>query len=934
MNKFIFLLFPFWLFAQQPKYADKTPEFKNAIAAIKEKQYNSALVTLISLKEIYPLDAEVHYELAKCNFYAGKSFDAIQDIENAITLTPTNFSFYLEGIYIASYTNFSSKIKEYALGLAGATSNTSDYNYAINYLESVINTNANNNSIKNHINNALTVFKENYSSENNYNIVFEKLSNYVEKEDTKGILSELTLLKNTANGIFEPKVFYNFCLATFYGFTDNSYEKSSVETMLYEALSKCKNPVEIAKMYLALTNFSTNYEKFNQFFFFPKEKLNFYNNEIRARLYSSLLYANIKLNKTQERLELAKKVEVLLPLLKNERTKLDFYYHLATSYQLFENDKALDLANNGLLLAKKGYSSTIYEENLISIKQILEKYKGKTTTTETSENSATDYYNLALTYFQNMEYAKMIVPLQKAKSIVEEKITSLSLEEKKNQLAFYSTICSTLLGCYIKNNNNAKAVETIESYKGFYLAQQINSTKIIKQTGITELQKALKSDEAFIYIMKSNQADEGLVFVVVVTQTNTYSVPLVYTPWLGIVYSNYKDQYIKLEVDNAKKEFRSPVYTQNPKTDNEGWLTELPNGETRRIIDVFRNHLHPNKEQYPDFKNNPKLIGTLFYKGLIEYWEKQIIGKKRLIFCLDGEFNLIPFEALMDTNKKYLIETFDISYTQNASVFVNERNRQKKTYPKNILAFGDAKYEEFAIPKREIHSLSDILRLEIEVKQSLKKKQPLDYAFKTFSGGAMNYLKGSKVEVEVIKQYVPKTDVRMDKDMTENEFKRMSNSGELKNYKTIHLSSHASVHPYIFDLTGIAFSVKATPVDGEDGMLVIEEFKDIKMDNDLVVLSACQTGLGKIVPGEGVIGLNYALFEAGAHNTITSLWSVSDYATTILTTEFYKKVFQQNKDYVTALNEVKREMLQGKFNTTQMNISHPNYWAPFIFNGR
>lgn len=111
---------------------------------------------------------------------------------------------------------------------------------------------------------------------------------------------------------------------------------------------------------------------------------------------------------------------------------------------------------------------------------------------------------------------------------------------------------------------------------------------------------------------------------------------------------------------------------------------------------------------------------------------------------------------------------------------------------------------------------------------------------------------------------------------------------------------------------------------------MVSEVAKLKMAPELVMLSACQTGLGKLVPGDGVAGLNHAFLMAGANATITSLWNVSDYATSVLVSKLYRKVFQERKSYVKALNEVKREFITSGDSMLNLTLA----WAPFIYTGK
>ena len=216
------------------------------------------------------------------------------------------------------------------------------------------------------------------------------------------------------------------------------------------------------------------------------------------------------------------------------------------------------------------------------------------------------------------------------------------------------------------------------------------------------------------------------------------------------------------------------------------------------------------------------------------------------------------------------------------------------------------------------------------MREDLQKNQPLDYAFATFQGkDPMSYLEGGRKEVVVINDLIPNGETRLDDMMTEQELKRMSKANELGKFKAVHLSSHASVHPYVFDLSSIAMTVKPTPVNGEDGMLVVGELEKLNLPVDFVMLSACQTALGVESPGDGIKGLNQALFNAGVNSSLTSLWSVSDTGTMYLSVELYRRMFNQKMATTTALAQVKRNFITGVYGEQ----THPYFWAPFIYTG-
>jgi CHAT domain-containing protein/Tfp pilus assembly protein PilF len=150
-------------------------------------------------------------------------------------------------------------------------------------------------------------------------------------------------------------------------------------------------------------------------------------------------------------------------------------------------------------------------------------------------------------------------------------------------------------------------------------------------------------------------------------------------------------------------------------------------------------------------------------------------------------------------------------------------------------------------------------------------------------------------------------------------------AGSLKNYDFVHFATHGVVDESHPELSRIFLQSKA-PI--EDGDLFAGEIYNLELNASLVTLSACQTGLGKVQKGEGVIGLSRALVYAGARNIMVSFWNVADQSTSLLMKDFYRNVLEHaDVDYSSNLRSAKLKLLHDK------QYAAPFYWAPFVLIG-
>ncbi|MEP7039088.1 MAG: CHAT domain-containing protein, partial [Acidobacteriota bacterium] len=152
-------------------------------------------------------------------------------------------------------------------------------------------------------------------------------------------------------------------------------------------------------------------------------------------------------------------------------------------------------------------------------------------------------------------------------------------------------------------------------------------------------------------------------------------------------------------------------------------------------------------------------------------------------------------------------------------------------------------------------------------------------------------------------------------------------SGELSQYRYVHFATHGLLDTERPGLSSLVLSMVDENGKRENGFLRANDIYNMKLPAELVVLSACQTGLGKEVRGEGLIGLTRGFMYAGARRVVVSLWSVNDKATADLMETFYRRMLKEGERPAAALRAAQIEMWK------QKAWQSPYYWSAFVIQG-
>ncbi len=293
----------------------------------------------------------------------------------------------------------------------------------------------------------------------------------------------------------------------------------------------------------------------------------------------------------------------------------------------------------------------------------------------------------------------------------------------------------------------------------------------------------------------------------------------------------------------------------------------------------------------------------------------------QLLISPDGNLNLIPFEALVDEQNHYLIENYSFTYlTSGRDLLRMQTPRTSKNKPLLI-----------ANPAFDLSVAAQTAKLTKPTKRNVKRQSIT--ATRNLSDTYFAPLGGTAQEARSIQTLFPEATFLTGAQATESALKQIAAP------RILHIATHGfflqndetSVNAKIENpllRSGLALAGANQRKSGkEDGILTALEASGLNLwGTKLVVLSACDTGLGEVRNGEGVYGLRRAFVLAGTESLVMSLWSVSDYVTRELMTNYYKNL-KQGMGRGAALRQVQLEML--KKNGRQ----HPFYWASFIQSG-
>jgi CHAT domain-containing protein/tetratricopeptide (TPR) repeat protein len=290
-----------------------------------------------------------------------------------------------------------------------------------------------------------------------------------------------------------------------------------------------------------------------------------------------------------------------------------------------------------------------------------------------------------------------------------------------------------------------------------------------------------------------------------------------------------------------------------------------------------------------------------------------LLGDRPLLIVADGALQYVPFAALpVPSTGAPLASAHDIVSLPSASVLAILRRelQDRQRSPRALAIFANPVFQ--VDDDRLLQSLGQLEPPESEE----RRRESVEH---------LNFprLRYSQREADAITDLLPREEVFQATDFAASRATVMSSP--LHEFRIVHFATHGLIDSHDPELSGLVMSRYGENGEPTEFFLSLGDIYSLRLGADLVVLSACQTALGKEIRGEGLVGLTRGFMYAGAARVVASLWSVDDRSTAELMASFYRGMIREGLSPAAALRQAQRQMAS--------KWKHPYYWAGFSLQG-
>ncbi len=528
------------------------------------------------------------------------------------------------------------------------------------------------------------------------------------------------------------------------------------------------------------------------------------------------------------------------------------------------------------------------------------------------DDIATCLNNIGVNYYFKKQYDISINYLDKSVALKDVLRLTAKGDSRRDYLSSQIATYQALAAAHYQTGAFVAAFNAVEAASCKYLAEQMRG-KIDADMGIPDVETYRKKLSASSTLVRfaNVECDNPLVFTA--DKNGVVATEITKKTFIAAITDRYRTSMER--VDSRTR----GIVVKGKSAANDKEKKDKPAFDL--IIDYYR-RLLANPISDAGEESTRKQIAAELYRLLFSGIENNLAGKTDIVIIPDGVLAFVPFESLIMPDGRYMAEKFNIRYTQSLAVSEIIDKRRYAPGRKPIIAFGGAVYDS---GRYAVEMITDEGQLKLAL---LALNRGADVR-RTYAGLGYSWtnLPGSLAEVKAIGTIIKDADVYTGAQVSKSQFREMSQRGDLSVYKIIHLATHGLVMPETPELSAVVFSQFKSPKQGDDGYLRAGEILDLNFKVDFVNLSACETGLGKLYSGEGVVGLTQSFMVAGANSLSVSLWKVADESTTVFMIGLYKLIMEKELSYDQALTEMRRQFIK------HPKWKAPYFWSPFVYYG-
>jgi CHAT domain-containing protein len=535
------------------------------------------------------------------------------------------------------------------------------------------------------------------------------------------------------------------------------------------------------------------------------------------------------------------------------------------------------------------------------------------------EAEAENLYGLGQVHLERGQYDRADSVLTRTVRITDALLETASGADRRDYLAQEAHSFQVLVTARVRADRPASALRAFERGRARLLAERLSEQDRPEKDQIPsarQLRATVGPERAAV--LYANTDTERPLTALVVTPDTIRAREIPDSSLVQRTLEQYQDGLgrLRLREELALSSSASSVLLQEAKG-----LGERATGEEglSALVRLYRHDLRVSSGRQVLSDGRHRVLGKYLHELLLAPLEEMLLGREELIVVPDGALGYLPFETLADWEGEYLIQRRRVRYVQSLRVLrlLQQRSPERPEREGRVLALGGGVYDAPTYAADTANQAASQIAGRRRVGE-----------------GSWPNLPWSLREVTRIGELAPSAHLLTGPDVREDSLRRLNEGGMLRRYRALHFATHGLVVPEAPSRSALVLSGAPSPrpdTSGLDGYLTVDEIVGLNLNAEFVALSACQTGMGRIYRGTGVVSLAQAFLRAGSNATAVSLWSVYDASTQVFMEAMYRRVWQYGQSWNRALAETKRAFLDGDHGE---RLRDPRFWAPFVYYGR